>query len=52
MSIVVAANEIDKYVGYEPEPSAWHTVTQEQINQFADCTLDHQVIHVDEERAV
>ena len=51
MSIVVAANEIDKYVGYEPEPSAWHSVTQEQINQFADCTLDHQFIHVDEERA-
>mgnify|MGYP000278550626 CR=1 FL=1 len=24
---------------------------QEQINQFADCTLDHQFIHVDEEKA-
>jgi acyl dehydratase len=27
------------------------TVTQEQINKFADATLDHQWIHVDEERA-
>lgn len=27
------------------------TVTQEQINQFADATIDHQWIHVDEERA-
>ncbi len=25
-------------------------VTQERINQFADATLDHQWIHVDEER--
>jgi len=27
------------------------TVTQDQINQFADCTLDHQFIHVDPEKA-
>lgn len=31
--------------------SQWHTVSQEQINKFADATLDHQWIHVDEERA-
>ena len=29
----------------------WHTVTQEQVNQFADATLDHQWIHVDPEKA-
>ena len=29
----------------------WFTVTQEQINQFADVTLDHQFIHTDPERA-
>jgi acyl dehydratase len=29
----------------------WFTVTQEQVNQFADATLDHQWIHVDPERA-
>ncbi len=28
-----------------------HQITQEQINQFADATLDHQWIHVDAERA-
>lgn len=39
------------YIGYEPEPTAWLTVSQEMINQFADCTLDHQFIHVDPERA-
>ncbi|MDJ0961094.1 MAG: MaoC family dehydratase [Acidimicrobiia bacterium] len=29
----------------------WHTVTQEQVNQFADATLDHQWIHIDAEKA-
>jgi acyl dehydratase len=31
--------------------SEWHTVTQEQIDQFAQATGDHQWIHVDAERA-
>src|SRR5690606_26125377 len=31
--------------------SEWHTVTQEQVNLFADATDDHQWIHVDPERA-
>jgi acyl dehydratase len=31
--------------------SAWHEITQEQINLFADATGDHQWIHVDPERA-
>jgi acyl dehydratase len=31
--------------------SDWHTVTQEQINAFADATGDHQWIHVDPEAA-
>lgn len=34
-------------VGY----SEWHTVTQEQVNMFADATGDHQWIHVDPEAA-
>lgn len=31
--------------------SGWMKITQEQINKFADATMDHQWIHVDEERA-
>ncbi|HEX6076779.1 MAG TPA: MaoC family dehydratase [Micromonosporaceae bacterium] len=31
--------------------SDWHTVTQQQVNQFAEATGDHQWIHVDPERA-
>ncbi len=30
---------------------AWHEITQEEINLFADATGDHQWIHVDPERA-
>jgi len=31
--------------------SEWITITQEQVNQFAQATGDHQWIHVDVERA-
>jgi acyl dehydratase len=31
--------------------SGWFTISQEQINQFADVTLDHQYLHVDPTRA-
>lgn len=38
-------------VGEEIGSSGWHTVTQEQINLFAEATGDHQWIHVDPEKA-
>jgi acyl dehydratase len=38
-------------VGKQLGKSEWITVTQEQINKFADATGDHQWIHVDVERA-
>ncbi|WP_033294026.1 MaoC family dehydratase [Amycolatopsis jejuensis] len=31
--------------------SEWHTVTQEQVQLFADATGDHQWIHLDAEKA-
>ncbi len=37
--------------GEELGTSDWVTVTQEQINTFADATGDHQWIHVDPEQA-
>ncbi len=43
--------EFEKYLGKELGTSDWHTITQPQINLFADATLDHQWIHIDEERA-
>jgi acyl dehydratase len=38
---------VGEHLGY----SDWVPVTQEQVNQFADATGDHQWIHVDVERA-
>jgi len=51
MPTTIERSEIQDYIGKETGPSEWHTVTQQQINQFADCTLDHQFIHIDPERA-
>lgn len=43
--------ELERMEGEELGISPYHTITQEQINQFADATLDHQWIHTDAERA-
>ena len=43
--------ELAACVGQEVAISDWVTVTQEQVNRFADATGDHQWIHVDVERA-
>lgn len=43
-------DELEQFIGKEIGVSDWHVVTQEQINRFADATLDHQWIHVDAER--
>lgn len=39
-------------IGNELGISGWHTVTQDQINTFAEATGDHQWIHVDVERSI
>ena len=38
-------------VGQEVAVSDWLTITQAQVNQFAQATGDHQWIHVDPEKA-
>lgn len=43
--------ELEAHAGQELGLSAPHTITQEQINQFAAATLDFQWIHTDPERA-
>ena len=43
--------ELDAALGQSVGPSDWVTVTQEQVNRFAEATGDHQWIHVDVERA-
>lgn len=44
-------DEFAQYTGQELGVSDYLKITQEQINLFADATLDHQWIHVDTERA-
>jgi acyl dehydratase len=51
MIIINTHAEFETYLGKELGTSGWHTITQEQINKFAEATIDHQWIHTDEERA-
>ena len=48
--IINSYSEFEQYVGKELGVSNYHKISQEQINMFADATLDHQWIHVDTER--
>lgn len=38
-------------VGTETGVSQWHTISQQQVDQFAETTGDFQFIHLDAERA-
>lgn len=49
--VINSYEEFEGYVGELIGISDYHKITQEQINKFADATLDYQWIHVDEERA-
>jgi acyl dehydratase len=51
MVIIKSLSELSTFKDKEIGVSPWHKVTQEQINRFADATLDHQWIHVDPERS-
>ena len=43
--------ELAACTGQTVATSDWITISQEQVNQFADATGDHQWIHVDVEKA-
>ena len=51
MRVFQTLSELTGLVGQEVAVSDWITITQEQVNQFAEATGDHQWIHVDVERA-
>lgn len=48
---IVPKEEMLSAVGTKFEPGEWIEVTQDRINTFADCTEDHQFIHIDPEAA-
>jgi acyl dehydratase len=49
--VISCFHDLEKLVGQSLGVSGDHRITQEQINQFADATLDHQWIHTQPERA-
>lgn len=51
MKIINSFEDYKSYLGKEIGVSNWHTIDQQQINKFADATLDHQWIHVDPKKA-
>ncbi|HEX6360204.1 MaoC family dehydratase [Actinophytocola sp.] len=51
MRIFASLDEFAAAKGEHLGHGDWHTVTQEQVDQFADATGDHQWIHVDAEKA-
>jgi acyl dehydratase len=51
MRVFNGVDELRAAVGSQLGVSDWITIDQSQVNTFADATLDHQWIHIDEERA-
>ena len=47
----VEPDDMENMAGTRLPSSEWMTVEQDRINTFADCTEDHQFIHIDEEAA-
>ncbi len=49
--LTVSKEKLQEYVDQPLAPSAWVRIDQTMINTFADATMDHQFIHVDEAKA-
>lgn len=49
--VISSVDELKAHIGKELRVGEWRTVTQDEINSFAEATGDHQWIHVDVERA-
>ncbi|RMZ57986.1 MaoC family dehydratase [Chryseobacterium nematophagum] len=51
MIIINNFNEYKSFEGRVIGASPWYLIDQNQINRFADATLDHQWIHTNKQRA-
>ena len=47
----IPVSELTSLIGKDMGHSEWLQIDQERVNQFAECTGDHQFIHIDEEKA-
>lgn len=50
-NLQAALEILTERIGESAPATEWFEVTQSRINEFADVTLDHQWIHIDEARA-
>jgi acyl dehydratase len=51
VALQIHVTDLAARVGEPLGASDWHEITQQQVDQFAEATWDHQWIHVDPERA-
>lgn len=51
MTVTLSKENAAQLIGTELGISEWFGIDQARINAFADATVDHQFIHVDEARA-
>ncbi|MFG3619502.1 MaoC family dehydratase [Nocardia sp. NPDC047654] len=51
MRVFATLDELTAAVGDVVGITDWHTITQQQIDRFAEATGDHQWIHTDPQRA-
>lgn len=51
MSMTISTADLVASIGQEVGVSDWILIDQARINAFADCTEDHQFIHIDPEAA-
>jgi len=49
--LIITRKNMTDVIGEQLGSSDWFKVEQSQIDQFADCTHDHQFIHVNPEKA-
>ncbi|GAA5444382.1 putative enoyl-CoA hydratase 1 [Microbulbifer sp. NBRC 101763] len=52
MPTLIPPERIGEFIGLEIEPTHWLEIDQQRVNNFAECTLDRQFIHVDPEAAM
>jgi acyl dehydratase len=50
-TLITTIAELPRQAGRKLGPTRWQPITQDEVNQFADLTRDHNFIHVDPERA-
>ena len=51
MSDAIPVSELGSLIGPEIGVTDWFEIDQDRVNAFADATLDHQFIHIDQEAA-